>query len=688
MQNLYSVFTDFKKNEMMKRIQKKAGCVFAVLILLIPVPEMLAGERVWVFFKDKPEYVKLGKAGARIPELNLSKRAINRRKKVLGPDKLIDRADFPVPEDYIDAVKSEGAEIICQSKWLNAVSIRADSALCSRIEVLPCVRFVRPVLSPDQAPVNGQALMKFNQSVNTHSLDYGPGYTQLDQIRVPEVHDLGLDGSGVLIGLIDSGFDTRNHRIFSRTRILDQYDFYWNDENPANEDGDVSSQHNHGTQVLSVIGGFQEGVLIGTAYGATYVLAKTEWIPTEFRLEEDLWVMGLEWMEALGVDVVSTSLGYGYFDDGFQYAFEDLNGDVCVTTVAADLAARKGVLVVTSAGNEALKPWKTILSPADGDSVLAVGAVDWDGTLAPFSSEGPTADGRIKPDVVAMGVGVYCARPDEDGTIHYVSANGTSFACPLAAGVCALVLQAHPELTPMDIRDAVRETASCSQLPSNGMGWGLPDAYRAIFYHGPFLREFRTITDYTTQKMSLFFRIIADPPVDENTVQFHCRTAESPFVTLKAQSAGSNRFMVLLDPVHSIADIKFYVTLNDTGGSGFQIPGNAPDVLYDFSDESPFHIQAAQVPETYLLRQNWPNPFNAVTHVSFYLPNSGRVQLILSNLLGQKIRILLDDNLKPGEYRIPWDGTDQDGYPLPSGLYVITLRTGHQSFSRKVILAR
>jgi serine protease AprX len=659
-----------------------------LLFILLSASGSPAADRTWVFFTEKPELSVLGKGMDLAAELNITQRAMDRRKKSLVSDALIDRADLPVPVKYIEAVESAGAEIICQSKWLNAVSIRADSTALNRIKTLPFVRAVRPVFSPYQSPVNDHPLTKSFQPVNTHSLDYGSGYTQLEQIRVPEVHDLGLDGSGVLIGLIDSGFDTRNHRIFSRTRISDVYDFYWNDKNTANQEGDISSQHNHGTQVLSVIGGFQEGVLIGAAYGATYVLAKTEWIPSETRMEEDLWVMALEWMEALGVDLVSSSLGYGYFDDGFRYAFEDLNGDVCVTTVAADLAARKGVLVVTSAGNEALNSWKTILSPADGDSVLAVGAVDWDGQLAPFSSGGPTADGRIKPDVLAMGVGVYCARPDEDGTIHYVSASGTSFACPLAAGVCALVLQAHPELAPMDIREAVRQTASQSLRPENGTGWGLIDAYQAIFHDGPFLRGFHKITHSTDRNTVLFFRIVADRPVNETTVQFHYKNDDSPFVTIDAESAGSNEFEVLIDAAETIADFEFYVSLKDSSGSFFQIPGRAPDVLYNFSEKSPFHVQWIQDPENYLLMQNWPNPFNTSTQISFQVPESGRVQLSLSNLAGQRIGILLDDRLNAGEYRLTWDGTNQQGMPLPSGLYVITLRTPHHLISRKAVLVR
>jgi serine protease AprX len=664
-----------------------AGSVPVIFIFIfLSVSGSRAAERTWVFFTDKPELSTLGKGHDPAAELNITQRAIDRRKKVLAFN-VIDPTDLPVPEKYIDAVESAGAEVVCQSKWLNAVSIRADSTSLNRIKSLPFVRALQPVLSPNQSPVN-EPLTKSFLPVNSHSLDYGSGYTQLEQIRVPEVHDLGLDGSGILIGLIDSGFDTQNHRIFSHTRISDQYDFYWNDENTANQEGDISTQHDHGTQVLSVIAGFHEGVLIGAAYGATYVLAKTEWIPSETRMEEDLWVEALEWMEALGVDLVSSSLGYGYFEDGFRYEFEDLNGDVCVTTVAADLAARKGVLVVTSAGNEALKPWKTILSPADGDSVLAVGAVDWDGQLAPFSSGGPTADGRIKPDVLAMGVGVYCAKPDEDGTIHYVSVQGTSFACPLAAGVCAMVLQAHPELAPMELRDAVRQTASQSLTPENGTGWGLIDAVQAVFYNGPFLRGFRLITHYTHDNTTLFFRIIADRPVDETTVQFHYKTADSPFVTRDAESAGSGEFEVLMGPAETITDIEFYVTLKDSDGSLLRIPGSAPDDLYNFSEKSPFHVQWIQGPEDYLLIQNWPNPFNTVTQISFHLPEPGRVQLNLSNLMGQKIRVLLDDILDSGVYQLAWDGTNQRGLPLPSGLYLITLRTRHHLISRKAILVR
>ncbi|MBN2103185.1 S8 family peptidase [bacterium] len=619
---------------------------------------------------------------------------MRRRAKVLSSSECPDIYDLPLSADYIKTLEDMGAIIIVRSRWLNAVSVRISKEKITDISDLYFVKSVQPVHRHHiQIPLPLPDLMKYShQQQDSHTLEYGGSFSQLDQINVPETHDLGLSGEGVFIGMIDSGFDTEGYRIFSQTKIMNTYDFYWDDENPANEIGDSTTQHNHGTMTLSVIGGYQEGVLIGSAYGASYALAKSEWISSETQLEEDLWVAALEWMEGLGVDIVSSSLGYGYFDNGFSYSYEDLNGDVCVTTVAADIAAKKGVTVLTSAGNEAMDSWHYILSPADGDSVIAVGAVDWNGEIASFSSGGPTSDGRIKPDVVAMGMGIYSAKPDPDGSIHYVYGSGTSFSCPLAAGVCALILEAHPELTPMQVRNALRETADRADIPDNQYGWGLVDAYQAVFYHGPFLSDLHFSHDLMTSSFQLEFKIQAAKQVSESSVRFYYTPDGSELQTLSVAtivSGLSGQYSVSMPFMPDLDQFAFYVSLNDCEERIYTIPKGAPDILYQFSAEGKERIPVRlRLPESYALLQNFPNPFNNTTKIVFRLPEAENVEIHIFNITGQRIDLLLKEFLPAGEHSIVWYGYDDDGLPVPSGLYLCLLTTREYNETRKMILAR
>jgi len=243
-----------------------------------------------------------------------------------------------------------------------------------------------------------------------------------------------------------------------------QYDFINNDSVTSNESGDPISQDAHGTQVLGVIAGHAEGELIGPAWGARYLLAKTEIVDSETPIEEDHWVAGIEWADSAGADIVTSSLGYYWPDSMIQ-----LDGNSYLCTRAADIAVSHGITVVNSVGNFGSS---SLVAPADGDSVLAIGAVDRNGAIASFSSRGPTADGRIKPDFTAMGVGVRSVSV----STGYGSYNGTSFAAPIVAGVCALLLELRPEWSPMEMRDTLRATSSRSSAPDNEYGWGIPNA--------------------------------------------------------------------------------------------------------------------------------------------------------------------------------------------------------------------
>jgi hypothetical protein len=295
-------------------------------------------------------------------------------------------------------------------------------------------------------------------------------------LRLRPLTDAGVDGTGVRVAIFDGGFDTQNPA-FTGITVTAQYDFVFGDTIVRNDTNDVATAHSHGTAVWSLFAGDVPGRLHGVARGASYLLAKTEDVRSEMRVEEDNYVAALEWADSIGVDIVSSSLAYLNFDNGFSYTPSQLNGDVAVTTVAADLAAQRGILVVTAAGNSG-PGTRTIWTPADGDSVLAVGAEDSLGNLASFSSRGPTADGRIKPDFTAPGVDICVATGA--GAVRRL--NGTSFATPLLAASAALVKQVHPAMTPMEMRAAFRRWAANRSAPDSLRGWGRPDVTAAAIF--------------------------------------------------------------------------------------------------------------------------------------------------------------------------------------------------------------
>ncbi len=447
-------------------------------------------EKFWVYFKDKGELAKRADV-ERLARATLSPRSVQRRLLRGSGYPLFDQTDLPVNGAYIQKLEAAGFQVWNRSRWLNAVSVFAHADQVPQLrkfsfvkKVVPVRTWVRPPLPKNGAPKMREALEKEN---GAHSLHYGDSYDQNALIHVPELHDLGLSGKGVLVGMLDTGFRWRTHEAFKSLKVLAEYDFIHHDSITANQAKDSlyfpdkPGQDSHGTETLSTIAGFAPNFLIGPAYGATFVLAKTEYVPSETRIEEDNWVAGIEWEDSLGVDVVSSSLGYLDFEDGFTYdPKKDLDGKTAVTTIAAELAVKKGIVVVNSMGNEYHSRPTTLLTPADGDSVIAVGAVTMTGELAAFSSDGPTSDGRIKPDVCAPGVSVTVASPyTEDGFTH---SSGTSFSCPLTAGVAALLLEAYPTLKPIQLRDALRNTASQAKEPDNYMGWGIVNAYEAYLY--------------------------------------------------------------------------------------------------------------------------------------------------------------------------------------------------------------
>lgn len=444
-----------------------------------------AGEtlRVWVFFADK------GPADARAlreAESRLTPHARERRARNRGAAGLVDRLDLPVPAAYVDAVRGSSLRVRHVSRWFNAASVEVAPEAVERIAALPFVArmdLVRGGRSPLPRPEESPAPLSPQASGAAFVLDYGPSLDQNNQINVPVLHDQGLDGSGVIIAMLDSGFNNLAHPALAPLDILATRDFVNGDTEVADEPGEMGTG-NHGTYTLSAIGGYAPGQLVGPAFGATYVLAKTENTDWERHIEEDAWVAGAEWADSIGADIISSSLGYsiGFTNGEPDYNWTDLDGNTTIVTIGADIAASRGILVVNSAGNDGFvaEPANTLVGPCDGDSVLAVGAVDALGARVSFSSVGNSADGRIKPDVMARGLSVRCASPFEPA--GYLNVSGTSLSCPLVAGAAALLLEARPNASNAQIMDALRQGASQAGAPDRLMGYGVIDAVAALAY--------------------------------------------------------------------------------------------------------------------------------------------------------------------------------------------------------------
>ena len=436
--------------------------------------------KVWVVFSDKGE-IPAGSLDSLAQEFGISERAIERRAKV-GVS--IGIEDLPVSEDYCHIISPWVISWGKSSRWMNAAAVTVNRCDLLQVAEFPFVAEIIPVAKGKCAELfdweesfSWQAADGYNESyaeLGHEGAFYGSSYDQLEQIGVIEAHRRGLYGEGVIITIMDGGF-LLDHRSMLHADVLAEWDFI-NDDPFTGYDPlqDIYAQPRHGTAVMSNIAAFDAGNLIGAAPYASFMLAKTEDVTGETPAEEDNMVAAIEWAEFNGTDVISTSLSYSDW-----YVTGDYDGIIPFASRAAQRAFEMGVVFVTSMGNAGPYPM-TMGTPSDAEGALAVGAVDSTWNLTSFSSRGPTADGRIKPNILAMGRHVTVARPftfDE-----YSLANGTSFSCPLAAGAIALIIQAHPDWQSWKIMEAVENTATRASHPDNDWGHGILRIDRALDY--------------------------------------------------------------------------------------------------------------------------------------------------------------------------------------------------------------
>ncbi len=435
-----------------------------LLLLILSLPlyaqnSKLAAGNYWIFFESKDFSTAIE------PAVQAVARRMVRAGVVGHPE-----CDYPVNTEFIEGIRSSGATIRVVSRWLNAVSAEMDELTLAKIRGLDYVSGISPVSSYSMPVPQLTEPLPFWLPKPT-VLDYGPSLGQIAMLNIDSLHNAGLSGKDILIGMMDTGFDT-THEVFtymdSSHHVVAPRTFI---DGGTDVMGPVDIQRSHGTATLSTIGGYHPGDLIGPAYGASFVLARTEIVTQEIQAEEDYWVAASEWMESLGVDIISSSLGYIDWYDTTQ-----LDGKTALITRAANVADSLGIIVVNSAGNEGTSPWRKIIPPADGFQVIAAGGVDINGLVADFSSKGPTADGRIKPDFSALAVNDHIAVY----TGGYAGSTGTSFSAPLLAGGIALLLEGYPQWTLVDVISRLKRASSMSNAPNNDIGWGIPnfvDAY-------------------------------------------------------------------------------------------------------------------------------------------------------------------------------------------------------------------
>lgn len=423
------------------------------------------------------------------PSEYLSERAIAKRVRF---NIAITEQDLPVNPQYIQQIQAVGTDIrvLCSCKWFNTVTIYCpDNTELQQISALPFVSDVLPVANYDlnargpkptatpEADYEPIVANHFRDSVTPY--DYGYGIAQIAIHNGQLLHNEGFRGDGMLIAVFDGGWngvDTDDYfrNLYDEGRLLGTRDLIpWRNY--------VYEGHHHGTIVTSTMSGEMEGVLVGTAPRASYFLIRSEEPDQEQPIEEDFWAQAAVIADSIGADVINSSLGYVQFADFPQTirTYDDLDGVTSIASKAATTLGQKGVVVCVSAGNEGSSEWHRIGCPADAADILAVGAADIYGNIAPFSSRGPSADGRVKPDVSSVGVNTICVAPGDQLT----TANGTSLAGPVLAGLCACLWQALPEATSSQIMQLVRESGSCYQNPNDSLGYGIPDFYAAYTEH-------------------------------------------------------------------------------------------------------------------------------------------------------------------------------------------------------------
>ena len=445
--------------------------IFILSILLLSITAF-SQEDAWVYFNSKPDAAAFFSS----PLTELSQRSIDRR---VAQNILIDFKDAPIHQDFIDQVSSSaGITLLAKSKWLNCVHVRggvADINALLSLTFVDYIHFADNSLNLRNAVTNNSRLRRHHRSQSLISFNYGNSYNQIHMLNGDLLHAQDFTGSGKVIAVLDAGFPGVNllapfQRLRDNNLILGGYDY-------VHKSTDFYTSDDHGTMVLSTMGGFVDNALVGTAPDAGYYLFITEDVDSENPVEESNWVEAAEQADRVGADVITSSLGYFAFDNiNYGHTYEDMTGNAAFASQGANIAFSRGIVVVASAGNEGGNDEPHVGVPAEANNVLAIGSVRANRIRSGFSSVGPTFDGRIKPDLMAQGSAAVLANTNGD----VVTANGTSFSGPIMAGMIATFWSAVPQLTNQEVVTLVRQSADRFNTPDNEYGFGIPDFSLAL----------------------------------------------------------------------------------------------------------------------------------------------------------------------------------------------------------------
>ncbi|KRD09872.1 peptidase S8 [Flavobacterium sp. Root901] len=508
---------------------------FTFLLVLFSTV-MFSQEDAWVYFTGKPNAQDFFNN----PSQTLSQRSLDRR---TAQNIALNTADAPLETTYIDQIKSStGITVMAQSKWLNALHIRGAQ---NDINALKSFSFVDKVVFANKALNGTSKKISENKISETKKkleiavdFAYGTSANQIQMLNGQVLHQQNYTGSGKIIAVLDAGFPGVNtaepfQRLRDSNKILGGYDF-------VNRSTNFYSGDDHGTLVLSTMGGYKENSLVGTAPDASYYLFITENDASENPVEESYWVEAAEQADAVGADIITSSLGYFAFDNpNYSHTYSEMNGTTNFITRGAEIAFSKGIIVLASAGNEGNQAENHIGSPADGISVLTVGSVNASKVKAGSSSVGPSFDNRTKPDVMAQGAAAVVS--NTSGTI--TTANGTSFSCPIMAGMVACLWQAFPTKTNLEIRQMIIQSADRYTTPDNNYGFGIPNfgstlgtkTFQSLFdfsvYPNPAKSNISFLFDNETASVSIY-SILGQKVIEKEI------TNQNPVLSVESLTSG------------------------------------------------------------------------------------------------------------------------------------------------------
>lgn len=545
-----------------------------ILVFLFSVSISSYAELYRIFFRDKgfrdfnpgsPLYESALKS--------ISKRSIERRMKFSKSEDIITIEDAPIFNEYIKQIENFGCKIRLKLKWLNYIVAEFPSEMIDTISHLPFVRYVQPIreLIPDSLKLlssNNTGITNIGLFCTTDLTSdpfFGKSANQLNMIGIDSLLMFGVSGDSIIIGILDTGFRWKFHNTTNTANVLAEWDFINWDSVTQNEEQDTLIQDVHGSMVMSILSAYLPGSLIGSSPFSQFILAKTEDIRSETHFEEDCFAMSIEWMDSIGVDVITSSLGYSTFDSpNVNYEFSHLNGNTSITSYYANLAVQRGISMITAAGNKGPKD-STIQAPGDAFYQITVGAVNISGdSVLNFSSRGPTSDGRIKPDVCALGKGVAAGNFAHPDSIMFGS--GTSVAAPLIAGGVALIRSAFEEISPIRILNLLHQTSSFAKNPRNDFGWGVPNFYQLALSYDILISDPITFPLFDRQR--IVFNIDYKFPI-ESVVIFIRPENDSIFYNFQMRNLNSTKqyFFDLFERSWQENNFNYYVLVKATDGN-------------------------------------------------------------------------------------------------------------------------